>query len=286
MSAVTTNQPLGTPTWIDLGIPDLDRAMSFYGQVFGWEFDIGPEEAGRYTMCLLRGKKVAALMPNPEENATEFWWNVYLATDDLDVTVARSRDAGGVVLVDPMDVMGQGRMAIVRDPSGGQFGLWQGQAHVGCELVNEPNTLLRNDLVTPDPGPARDFYAAVFDFTLDGNEDLPGMDFTFLRRPDGHEIGGIMGDPAAPACLGHAVPGHRCRRGRGRRASGGRRRGRPDRHALRADRGDHRPVRRQVHRWFPGPGRIGVGASPLPRAKAQVFAPARRSMADSVGAVQ
>lgn len=151
MSAVTTNQPLGTPTWIDLGIPDLDRAMSFYGAVFGWEFDIGPEETGRYTMCLLRGKKVAALMPNPDENATEFWWSVYLATDDVDVTVARSTDAGGVVLAEPMDVMGQGRMAIV------------------------------------------------FDFALDGNDDLPGMDFTFLRRPDGHEIGGIMGDPAAPA---------------------------------------------------------------------------------------
>jgi predicted enzyme related to lactoylglutathione lyase len=41
------------------------------------------------------------------------------------------------------------------------------------------------------------FYAKVFDFTLDGNPDLPGFDFTFLRRPDGHEIGGIMGDPAA-----------------------------------------------------------------------------------------
>lgn len=88
-------------------------------------------------------------------------------------------------------------MAMVRDPAGAQFGLWQGRAHVGCELVNEPNTLLRNDLVTPDPVPAREFYAAVFDFTLDGNDELPGVDFTFLRRPDGHEIGGIMGDPSA-----------------------------------------------------------------------------------------
>ncbi|MGW0040564.1 VOC family protein [Rhodococcus sp. NPDC003348] len=197
MSVVSTNQPLGTPTWIDLGIPDLDRAMSFYGAVFGWEFDIGPEEAGRYTMCLLRGKKVAALMPNPDPVATEFWWSVYLATADVDETVARATDAGGIVLAEPMDVMGEGRMAIVRDPSGAQFGLWQGFAHVGCELVNEPNTLLRNDLVTPNPGPARTFYSAVFDFTLDGNEDLPGMDFTFLRRPDGHEIGGILGDPTA-----------------------------------------------------------------------------------------
>ena len=28
MSLVTGNQPDGTPTWIDLGIPDLDRAMA------------------------------------------------------------------------------------------------------------------------------------------------------------------------------------------------------------------------------------------------------------------
>lgn len=199
MSAVTTNQPLGTTTWIDLGIPDLDKAMSFYGALFGWEFDVGPEEYGRYTMCLLRGKKVAAMMPNPDAAATEFWWNVYLATDDLDATVLRANDAGGTMLAEPMDVMDQGRMAIMRDPAGAQFGLWQGQAHVGCELVNEPGTLLRNDLVTPNPGPARDFYAAVFGFTLDGNEDLPGVDFTFLRRPDGHEIGGIMGVPSAPS---------------------------------------------------------------------------------------
>lgn len=198
MSAVTTNQPLGTPTWIDLGIPDLDRAMSFYGHVFGWEFDIGPAEYGSYTMCLLRGKKVAALMKNPDPVATSFWWSVYLATDDVDVTVSRCREHGGTVLEDPMDIMGQGRMAVVRDPSGAQFGLWQGAAHPGCELVNEPGALLRNDLVTPDPAPARAFYSAVFDFTLDTNDDMPGMDFTFLRRPDGHEIGGIIGLPSAP----------------------------------------------------------------------------------------
>ena len=46
MTHVTQNQPDGTPTWIDLGIPDLERAMQFYGAVFGWEFDVGPEEYG------------------------------------------------------------------------------------------------------------------------------------------------------------------------------------------------------------------------------------------------
>jgi predicted enzyme related to lactoylglutathione lyase len=38
MSQVTQNQPLGTPTWIDLGIADLERAKDFYGSLFAWEF--------------------------------------------------------------------------------------------------------------------------------------------------------------------------------------------------------------------------------------------------------
>ena len=71
-------------------------------------------------------------------------------------------------------------------------------AHIGCQIVNEPNALLRNDLVTPDPRAARDFYSATFDYTQEANPDMPDADFTFLRRPDGHEIGGILGDPEAP----------------------------------------------------------------------------------------
>jgi predicted enzyme related to lactoylglutathione lyase len=197
MSYVTDNQPNGTPTWIDLGIPDLDRAMEFYRALFGWEFDVGPVETGQYTMCLLHGKPVAAIMPNPDSGATDFWWNMYLATDDCDGTARRIVDSGGTLIQAPMDLMDQGRMAIAKDPVGAQFGLWQGGALVGAQVVNEPNSLLRNDLVTPTPEPARAFYATVFDFTLDGNPDLPGFDFTFLRRPDGHEIGGIIGDPAA-----------------------------------------------------------------------------------------
>jgi uncharacterized protein len=198
MSYVTSNQPDGTPTWIDLGIPDLDRAMEFYRALFGWEFDVGPAETMHYTMCLLHGRPVAALAANPDPGASTFWWNVYLATADCDATATRITDAGGTLIAPPADIMDQGRMAIAKDPVGAQFGLWQGRAHVGCQVVNEPGSLVRNDLLTPTPDPARTFYAAVFDYTLDRNPDLPDFDFTFLRRPDGHEIGGIMGIPDLP----------------------------------------------------------------------------------------
>jgi len=118
MSFVTENQPDGTPTWIDLGIPDLEQAMRFYGALFGWEFQVGPPETMRYTRCLLGGRPVAALAENPDPEASRFWWNVYLATGDCDATVRRVTDAGGSVVLAPADVPGQGRMAIAKDPVG------------------------------------------------------------------------------------------------------------------------------------------------------------------------
>lgn len=195
---VTTNQPDGTPAWIDLGVPDIERAMAFYRAVFGWEYLAGSEETGYYTMCLVRGRPVAALS-QPPDVGPEFWWTMYFATADCDGHVKRAADAGGTIVVPAMDIMTSGRLAMVKDPVGAQFGLWQGRDHIGASLVNEPGTLLRNDLITPEPKPARDFYAALFDYTLDGNPDMPDLDFTFLRRPDGHEIGGIIGDPGATA---------------------------------------------------------------------------------------
>lgn len=197
MTRLTANQPDGTPTWIDLGIPDLQAAMRFYGGVFGWTFEVGPAEFGSYTQCLLDGRRVAALMPNPDPDATAFWWNVYLACSDLEATVERARSAGAEVLAGPMEVMTEGSLAMLRDPTGAQFGLWQGRDHIGCELVNEPGTLVRNDLVTGDADAARQFYATVFGFSLDRNDDLPDLEFTFLRRPDGHEVGGILGIPGS-----------------------------------------------------------------------------------------
>jgi uncharacterized protein len=196
MSHVTENQPDGTPTWIDLCVPDLDRAVGFYGSLFGWEFEVAT--TGHSTTCLLGGRRVAAIAQDPDPDASRRWWNVYLATADCDATARRVTDAGGILVQGPMDLMDQGRVALAADPVGAPFGLWQGRAHIGAQVVNEPGSLVRNDLVTPTPEPARAFYAAVFGYTLDRNDDLPGFDFTFLRRPDGHEIGGVMGLPDAP----------------------------------------------------------------------------------------
>ncbi|WP_131741525.1 VOC family protein [Actinomadura roseirufa] len=193
MTHVTSNAPTGTPNWLDLGVPDIERAKTFYGTLFGWQYqDTGPE-TGNYHQCMLRGEPVAGMMKNPDEHATEFWWGVYFAADDCDEVVQRATDAGAKVVAPAYDVMDLGRAAILKDPQGAQFGLWEGRTHIGSRFVNEPGSLVWNDLVTSDADAARQFYTAVFGYRL---EAVPGdMDYTALRRPDGHYIGGVHGQP-------------------------------------------------------------------------------------------
>ncbi|MBO2462571.1 VOC family protein [Actinomadura violacea] len=206
MTQVTGNLPDGTPNWLDIGVPDIDRARTFYGALFGWGFEDAGPEAGHYNMCKLRDVPVAGMMQNPEEAPDEYWWTVYFAADDCDGLAKRAADAGGSIVMPPMDVMTVGRMAIVKDPQGGQFGLWQGQDHPGSGIVNEPGSFVWNELVTPDSTAAGDFYQAVFGYEL---EPMQGdMDYTVLRRAsDGRYIGGILG--GAELVLGNgraAVP--------------------------------------------------------------------------------
>ena len=87
MTKLTTNHPNGSPCWVDIGVPDLRRAIDFYTALFGWEIDEGPAEAGGYSMCLIDGSPVAAISPPMDEDATSSWWTVYFAADDLAATV-------------------------------------------------------------------------------------------------------------------------------------------------------------------------------------------------------
>ena len=129
---VDTNQPLGTPTWIDLGVPDLDRALEFYGAVFGWDFAVGPEEYGRYTTCLLRGRRRGGRPPSTTPPVGRAW-RVYLATPDCDDTARRAR-AGRRRRCSssrPTSWTRGGWRSRATRPAR-VFGLWQGRAHIGC----------------------------------------------------------------------------------------------------------------------------------------------------------
>lgn len=185
----------GTPCWVDVSTSDMETTKTFYAELFGWEpFTIPDPEAGGYTMFRLRGRDVAAVM-----HAQEGWgppaWSTYIASDDADATAAAIQEAGGTVLMDPLDVMGSGRMLFAKDPTGGVFGVWQAGSHNGSAFANEAGSFTWNQLQTKDVEAANDFYARVFGWTA---EDIGDDSFTYhVQSLNGSAIGGIVAiDPA------------------------------------------------------------------------------------------
>jgi uncharacterized protein len=157
-----TGYRAGTPCWVDLTTTDPAAAMTFYAELFGWDLDRGGEDAGGYTMCRLEGAAVAGINGQPGPEGMPPLWVTYLASDDLDATADRIDAAGGQVMMGPMEVMEQGRMALAADPTGALVGVWQARAHRGAQRVDEPSTLTWNELVTRDLEAAAAFYAAAF----------------------------------------------------------------------------------------------------------------------------
>jgi predicted enzyme related to lactoylglutathione lyase len=154
----------GVPCWIDASEPDPEASLPFYRDLFGWEFeDMMPEGSdGHYFIGRIRGGDVAALGSVPEGAPPMAMWNTYVWVDSADETAAMARKAGGTVLTEPFDVMDAGRMAVIADPEGAAFCVWQAKNHNGAKIVNEHGSLNFNGLATRRQKEAEEFYGAVF----------------------------------------------------------------------------------------------------------------------------
>jgi uncharacterized protein len=181
--------PQGVPCWTDLSTSDVAAAREFYGGLFGWEWDIGPAEFGHYSTALIRGRKVAAVAERMSDEQPVVW-TTYFAVDDIDKFAAAVPEAGGTVLMQH-DIGDQGRMGVAVDPAGAAFGVWQAAAHRGAELVNEPGTVVWNELVSPDLDSAAGFYPAVLGVSLE-DMDTGGNGVYKLVKVDGRTVGGAM----------------------------------------------------------------------------------------------
>jgi hypothetical protein len=181
----------GTPNWADLQTTDQTAAKSFYGELLGWTYDEQPMDEGSYCMAMVGDGVAAAIAPqSPEMRAAGAppTWNTYLAVDNVDAATGGVEAAGGQVLMAPFDVMREGRMSFVADPTGAQVVLWQANQHVGATVVNEPGAVIWNELITDDKDKALGFYQNVLGMGSLTSQlgDLPYTGITV----DGEMIGG------------------------------------------------------------------------------------------------
>ena len=183
----------GVPCWIDTSQPDPEEAALFYVGLFGWELEdvMPPDSPGKYLIARLRGGDVAAVASQAEGSPPTATWNTYVWVESADEAADEVRAAGGQVLTEPFDVGDAGRMAVVSDPEGAAFCVWQANRHKGAQIVNEAGSLNFNTLNTRDLEGAKAFYGSVFGWkALDLGGDggvmwqLPGYgDFLEQRDP-------------------------------------------------------------------------------------------------------
>ncbi|MFD7876508.1 VOC family protein [Streptomyces sp. NPDC059766] len=160
----------GGPCWTELGTSDLEGAKRFYAQVFGWRPETDPRpEAGGYTIAHLGDAAVAALSPLYQESQPVAW-NVSFAVTDADVAARLLAEAGGKVLVGPMEVFDAGRFTVALDPGGAAFQLWQAGAFPGAGVFNTPGSLGWVELLTRSPERAETFYTTLFGWTVNASE--------------------------------------------------------------------------------------------------------------------
>jgi len=186
----------GNFCWFELATSDQAAAKKFYGGLFGWtanDSPMGPDAF--YTMFQHRGKNVGAayaLMPDQLKHGVPPHWGLYVAVTSADNAAAKATAAGGKVVAPPFDVADFGRMAVLQDPTGATFNVWEAKKHHGILINGEPGTLCWADLSTPDAGAASKFYKAVFGWDTMVGQDDSG----YLHIKNGEQfIGGIP--PAA-----------------------------------------------------------------------------------------
>ncbi|MFF3073834.1 VOC family protein [Kitasatospora sp. NPDC057936] len=200
---LTTDFPAGSPCWIDLGSPDIPATAEFYDKVFGWTFQSAGPETGGYGFLQLDGKTVGAVGPLDEGDQST--WTTYFRTPDVDAAVKTAEQAGGTVLVPPMDVMGEGRFAQVTDPQGARFALWEAGNTKGLDAVSTDRTMCWSELHTSDQDAGFAFYETLFGWRVENFEPSPGMSYRVISTAEGDQqetsFGGIapVMDAAQPS---------------------------------------------------------------------------------------
>lgn len=194
MSERSDYQP-GVPCWVDTLGPDLDAAKRFYEGLLGWEF-VGPGEMPgdppeQYFVARLRGRDVAGVGSEPEHSPPPAW-NTHVAVASVDQAVRRAADAGATILTAPVDASPAGRLAVLSDPVGAMFCVWEPEARQGAQLVNEPSAWSMSVLHTSDSDRAKAFYAEVFGWAFE-SFPIGGVEGALCRLP-----GYVGGEPQQP----------------------------------------------------------------------------------------
>jgi hypothetical protein len=188
---------LGKFVWHDLMTSDVDKAIAYYTELFGWtikDIDMGPMV---YKMIHAAGQDQGGIVPlDPHHGAPPHWMS-YATVPDVDQAVAKAQELGGRVAVPGTDIPNVGRFAVIGDPTGSMISpfkpnVWGGEGAAGPPA---PGTFAWHELLALDPAAAGHFYSEIFGWKVVDMDMGPMGTYHLLRRDNGKDAGGMMKKP-------------------------------------------------------------------------------------------
>jgi uncharacterized protein len=188
---------IGEPCWISLYTPDVDTAVSFYGDLFGWSAGEPSEEFGGYRMFFRGDQPIAGLMPNDTEEPSE--WTVYLHAADVKATADKATARGARLTTEVMPIADLGTMVEMVDPAGAAIGAWQPDTFPGFISRNEENAPVWFEELSTSYDDSVAFYQDAFGWETDVMSDTPEFRYTTLGKDRDARAGvmdasGFLGD--------------------------------------------------------------------------------------------
>lgn len=115
----------GAISWSELMTTDVSAAKSFYGELFGWQFEDMPTESMTYSVVKANDDEVAGIMPFPEGVPADMppVWGLYITVDNVDAVAEKATALGAKIQMPPMDIPDVGRFCVLQDPQGASISI-------------------------------------------------------------------------------------------------------------------------------------------------------------------
>lgn len=202
---MTIKSNIGQFVWHDLMTNDVPKAMHFYTELLGWEYQIEHSSnfvwkpgKGEYPLIMANGEAHGGFIEI--EHKTPSHWVGYVMVEDVDSVTSKSSELEATIVREPFDVPGVGRSSVIKDPEGAII-----CPFVPTHSLPPPSgTFLWDELITDNAGPEKIFYNKLFGWLAEkGNAHQLSDYIVFKSSDDTQAVGGSInhsfrrGKPAA-----------------------------------------------------------------------------------------
>lgn len=192
--------------WYELMTPDARAAQEFYGGLFGWSYEDSSMPGMTYLTFSADGTQVGGVMALTEQmrkGGAQALWAGYVGVEAVDATIAKLRERGGQVFLEPRDIPGIGRIAFVADNAGAPFYVMTDTSGQTSESFSaygpRDGHCAWNELMTPDMDAAQRFYGDLFGWVKAESMDMgPIGEYRMLKNGMARDFmfGAMMRMPA------------------------------------------------------------------------------------------